>query len=164
MKKQVKLYPFFLFFMLLICHSMMVVAQKEVSAKETTIKNLLDNQRYVFYAESVIPSSGRQRILTSEYTVTILKDSIISDLPYFGRAYAAPIGTADVGIKFTSVDFGYAINPRKKGGWEVNIKPRDGQDVQNMAFTIYGNGKAYLSINSNNRQAISFNGHISDTK
>jgi hypothetical protein len=112
----------------------------------------------------VIPSSGRQRILTSEYTVTVRKDSIISDLPYFGRAYTAPIGTTDGGIKFTSVDFGYAINPRKKGGWEVNIKPRDGQDVQNMAFTIYGNGKAYLSINSNNRQAISFNGHISNTK
>lgn len=91
MKKKVKLYPFFLFLMLLTCHSMMAVAQKEVSAKETAIKNLLDNQRYVFYAESVIPSSGRQRILTSEYTVTILKDSIIAIFPISGELMLPPL-------------------------------------------------------------------------
>ncbi|MDB5277136.1 MAG: hypothetical protein JWR61_2091 [Ferruginibacter sp.] len=164
MKKTVKLLPFFLFLMLFMCIQIVVTAQQKVAAKETTIKNLLDNQRYVFYAESVIPSSGRQRILTTDYTVTILKDSIISDLPYFGRAYAAPIGNTDGGIKFTSVDFDYSINRRKKGGWDVNIKPKDGQDVQNMSLTIYDNGKAYLNVNSNNRQAISFNGRITNIK
>ena len=164
MKKTVKLFPFVLFWMLFTCTAMSVSAQKKVSAKETAIKSLLDNHRYVFYAESALPSSGRQRYLTSEYTVTIVKDSIISDLPYFGRAYAAPIGTTDGGIKFTSVDFDYTVIPRKKGGWEVNIKPKDGQDVQSMILTIYDNGKAYLNVNSNNRQTISFNGHIGNTK
>jgi hypothetical protein len=141
-----------------------VVAQKKLSAKETAIKNFLDSRRYVFYAESVNPSSGRQRFLTSEYKVTVLKDSVISDLPYFGRAYTAPVGTTDGGIKFTSVDFDYTITPGKKGRWDINIKPKDGQDVQNMTFTIYDNGKAYLNVNSNNRQSISFNGHIGNAK
>jgi len=101
-----------------------VIAQKKVSAKETEIKNLLYSQQYIFYAQSVIPSSGRQRFLTSEYTVTISKDTIVCYLPYFGRAYSAMLGTTDGGIKFTSVDFDYTISDRKKGGWEIQKAAR----------------------------------------
>jgi hypothetical protein len=152
--------PFLLFMALFTGNTNIVIAQKKVSAKETEIKNLLYSQQYIFYAQSVIPSSGRQRFLTSEYTVTISKDTIVSYLPYFGRAYSATLGTTDGGIKFTSVDFDYTISDRKKGGWEINIHPKGGQDVQKLNFTVYNNGTAYLFVNSNNRQSISFNGYV----
>jgi hypothetical protein len=159
-----RILPLLLFMAVFTGNTNIVIAQKKVSAKEMEIKNLLYSQQYIFYAQSVIPSSGRQRFLTSEYTVSISKDTIVSYLPYFGRAYSATMGSTDGGIKFTSVDFDYKISERKKGGWEISIHPKGGQDVQKLNFTVYNNGTAYLFVNSNNRQSISFNGYVSARK
>ena len=137
-----------------------LTAQKKPSDKAVQITNMLDSQHYVFYAQSVLPASGRQRYLTSEYTLSVSKDTIICELPYFGRAYSAPIGNTDGGIRFTSVKFTYTKTAEKKGSWRITIKPTDYQDVQQLVLTVYDNGTAYLSVNSNNRQAISFNGSV----
>lgn len=159
-----KLLPIALFLIAVFGSTQFVLAQKLDSTKELAIKNLVDNQQYVFYAESVIPMSGRQRFLTSDYAVAVGKDTVVSDLPYFGKAYSAPIGSTDGGIKFTSTKFEYKVTPRKKGGWDINIKPTDISDVQQLTLTVYKNGTAYLNVNSTNRQSISYNGHISERK
>ncbi len=142
----------------------LLLAQKLTTTKEVAIKKLVENQSYIFYATSVTPLSGRQQFLTSEYTLDVAKDSLVSYLPYFGKAYAMPIGTTDGGIKFTSTKFDYKITLRKKGGWDINIKTKDVSDVQQLTLTIYTNGTSYLNINSTNRQPISYNGRISERK
>ncbi len=164
MKQCKKLFPL-IFLIITFCASVLLVsAQQSGTAKKLAITNLVDSQQYVFYAESVIPMSGRQKFLTSSYTVYISKDTVISDLPFFGRAYSAPINAADGGIKFTSINFDYTSSARKKGGWNITIKPKDVPDVQQLSFTIYTNGTAYLNVNSTNRQSISFNGHVAKNK
>lgn len=164
MKAFKKLAPAVVFLIALLVSTQLVFAQKPATEKELAIQTLVDNQQYVFYAESVSPMSGRQRFLTSDYTVEVSKDTVVSYLPFFGKAYAAPIGSTDGGIKFTSTNFEYKITPRKKGGWDINIKPKDVSDVQQLSLTVYKNGTAYLSVNSTNRQSISYNGHISEKK
>ncbi len=139
-------------------------AQDKKPTKEIITQNLIANQQYVFYAQYAMPMSGRQRYLTSEYTLTVLKDTIQCDLPYFGRAYSAPMNPSDAGIKFTSTKFDYTIDSTKKGNWKVAIKPKDAQAVQVMNLTIFSNGTASLNVNSTNRQAISFNGYIAEKK
>ena len=139
-------------------------AQKPPSEKEIAITKLVDSQRYVFYAEKVNPSGGGQKILTSEYTLKVSKDTIICDLPYFGRAYSAPIGTTDGGIVFTTTDFEYKNEPRKKGGWDIFIRPKDVQGGQQVNMTIFSNGNTSVQVTSNNRQPISFNGYIEERK
>ena len=81
-----KLLPAALFLIAVFGSTQLVLAQKSDSTKELAIKNLVDNQQYVFYAESVTPMSGRQRFLTSDYAVAVGKDTVVSDLPYFGKA------------------------------------------------------------------------------
>lgn len=164
MKAFKKLVPAVVFLIVLLVSTQLVFAQKTATEKELAIQTLVDNQQYVFFAESVSPMSGRQRFLTSDYTVEVSKDTVVSYLPFFGKAYAAPIGSTDGGIKFTSTKFEYKITPRKKGGWDINIKPKDVSDVQQLSLTVYKNGTAYLSVNSTNRQSISYNGHISEKK
>jgi hypothetical protein len=142
----------------------LVTAQKSTPAKEAVIKNLVNSQQYVFYAQSALPMSGRQRFLTSEYTLYVSKDTVISDLPYFGRAYSAPINLAGGGINFTSTSFDYQLKARKKGGWDITIKPKDTPEVQQLMMTIFENGTTSLRVSSNNRQPISFNGYITTRK
>jgi hypothetical protein len=90
----------------------------------------------------------------------VLGDSIVSFLPYFGRAYSAPLDPTKGGIQFTSTDFEYDQTARNKGGWIINIKPRDVQDVRQLTLTVTQSGSASLQVISTNRQGISFNGRI----
>src|SRR6185436_5082371 len=65
--------------------------QDKQAAKDAAIKLLVDSQNYVFVVQSAMPLSGRVRQLTSDYDLRVTKTSVISYLPYFGRAYQAPI-------------------------------------------------------------------------
>jgi hypothetical protein len=130
-------------------------------SKTAAMKSLVESGVYVFTAQSVMPMSGRVRQLTTDnYTLKISKEKITSDLPYFGQAYTAPIDPTNTGIQFTSKDFSYTLTPRKKGGWDVLIKPKDYKDVQQMTLSISSAGYASLQVISNSRQAISFNGIV----
>ena len=133
---------------------------KKDSAKIASITSMIISQHYTFKAQSVTPMSGRLRQLTSEYDLQVSKDAIVSHLPYFGRAYSAPIGSSDGGFQFTSKDFEYTLTNKKKGGWDVNIKYKDAGDTKQMQLSIFNNGSASLQVISNNRQPISFNGVV----
>lgn len=118
-----------IFFLLafLICWQVSAQDSKKETAggQGEAIKQLVDAQRYVFVAQSESPQAGGVRQLTSLYTLTVLPDTIISDLPYIGRTYQATSGSSDGGIKFTSLKFEYSARDKKKGGWQISVKPKD---------------------------------------
>lgn len=130
---------------------------------KSVVQNLIEKKEFVFKAQTVIPLTGRSRQLTSDYDVKFMGDSIIAYLPYFGRAYSAGYGEGG-GVDFTSTKFDYNTTPRKKGGWDVAIKPRDAKNIQSLNFTISENGSASLQVTSNNRQSISYVGYIVERK
>ncbi|HEX9508930.1 MAG TPA: DUF4251 domain-containing protein [Puia sp.] len=164
MPKNLLKKTFFFFILALLSQSTLLYAQSTKADKQAEkaagIKNLVDSQNFVFKAQSAMPMSGRTRQLTSDYDLKVTKDQIVSYLPYFGRAYTAPIDPSQGGIQFTSKDFDYTVEARKKGGWDVQIKPKDYRDVQQMSLSISENGYATLQVTSTNRQAISFYGYI----
>lgn len=134
------------------------------AAKKEAVKNMISAQQYVFRAQSVQPLSAATRQLTSEYDVGITKEKVTSYLPYFGRAYSAPVNSSQGGIQFTSTSFEYTATDRKKGGWEISIKPKDAPEVQQLNLTISEDGYATLNVTSTNRQPISFTGVIEAPK
>lgn len=144
-------------------------AQTSVKPKESEktkkIKELISNRNYQFQAQTVFPMSGRTRQIAGEgYDVTVSKDTVNSYLPYFGRAYAAPIDPSKGGIQFISKDFEYTEAPGKKGGWDITIKPKDVRDVQQFFLSVSEDGYASLQVTSTNRQPISFNGIIAEKR
>ena len=141
-------------------------ARKErQAAKTASIKKLLDEKDYIFKANLVTPETGGQHQLTSEYDLTVTKDTVKAWLPYFGRAYIAPTDPTDGGIKFNYTNFDYSTKQNKNGSWDVLIKPRDKnisdmRDVQSLRLTISTSGYASLQVISSNRDPISFDGII----
>lgn len=130
---------------------------------KSVVQDFIKSKEFVFKAQTVMPMTGASRQLTSEYDVKFLSDSIVAYLPYFGRAYSAGYGEGG-GIDFTSTKFDYKVKQRRKGGWDIAIKPLDAKDIQQLNFTISENGYATLQVTSNNRQPISFNGYIIERK
>jgi hypothetical protein len=131
------------------------------TTKEAHVKTKMDAKRYTVMANYVLPQRGGGRQLTSEYDLRITPDSVISFLPYFGQAYFdVPYGGTDGGIKFTSTKFSYEIKAKKKGGWEITIKPADVKNIDRLLLNVSADGYASFSVNSANRDVITFDGYI----
>lgn len=160
--RVIKLSLIFLSFttMLLSCSSTKQTSSYKSDLSAAEIKNMIDSHGFIFVAESLNPLRGRFRTLTSRYDVAVSQDSLSADLPYFGRAYSLPIDPSQGGIKFTATKFSYDVTQPKSNKWNVTIKPQDGGDVQQLNFAIFDNGSASLSVSSNSKDPISYNGHL----
>lgn len=134
-------------------------AQNSKTEKED-ISGLIEAKRFVFQAQSVSPLRGGSRQLSPGYNLLVLPDTVTSDLPFFGRAYQASPGAIGGGVKFTSTDFEYTVKDRKKGGWDIAIKPKDVSNSQQVFISVSKNGNASVRIISTDREAISFNGFV----
>lgn len=130
---------------------------------DTPVETLIESKNYVFKAQSVSPPRGRFTQLTSDYDLVVSGDSVTAFLPYFGRAFA-PVTPSDGGIKFSTANVGYEAAKRKKSGWEIVIRPKDGNDVQTLYLTVFDNRRASLRVSSVNRESITFNGYILEGK
>lgn len=145
-----------------------VIHAQDTNSKEggkvSNIKNMIMAKDFAFIAQSVSPMGGATRQLTSIYDLKVSKDSIVSFLPYFGRAYTAPMNPSEGGINFTSTKFQYTTTERRRGGWNILVKLEDAADTRQLSLTVSESGSASLQVTSNNRQPVSFNGYITERK
>ena len=132
--------------------------------RDSVIRNIIETKTYTSVAQTAQPTAGRIRQLTSTYQLDVNKDTVVSDLPYFGRAYTAPIDPSQGGIQFTSTQFEYVTTPKKKGGWTILIKPKENTDARQLILDVSSSGFANLQVLSNNRQSISFAGYVTNRK
>lgn len=137
-----------------LCGWAVVHAQNPVDIQE-----LLASRKFSFVPQSVMPVSGGSRQVISDYRVKLSGDSLEAYLPYFGRANA-PILPDEAGIDFISTSFEYKWKKGKKKTWELSIRPKDGEGVRQMNFTLYSNANARLFVNSTNKQPITYFGYV----
>lgn len=141
-------------------------AQEKKSKKEIkqekfdqTIE-LINKGDFKFEAKRAFPQGGRSIDLTTNYGFITLKQTHAEgDLPYFGRAYTASYG-GDGGIKFDSemVDKKIEVN-EKKQRVIISFEVRD-KDNYKVTMDVGYNGNTSVSITSNNRSHISYQGEI----
>lgn len=147
-------------------------SQKNSSGNSANFTYLIDQQHYTFVAQQVtptedarlntrdlFPNSTNLYQLTSRYDLRITPDSVIAYLPFFGRSYTAPVNPSEGGIKFTSTNFSYKTSIRKKN-YEIEISPKDNNEVRNLYLSISPSGYASLRISSLNKTPIGYNGII----
>lgn len=135
----------------------------ESLSKQETIAQItqkIKSGSYTFVAQRAMPMEGNTINLNSSFALKISKDSIDSYLPYYGRAYTAPLSTTEGGIKFVSTDFQYTISDKAKGMWDISIIPNDNQKRYKLRLDIGDTGYGTLTVLDTNRQSISFYGVI----
>jgi len=131
-------------------------------ANTSAVKDMLESKTFIFKVQTVIPAAGASRQVNNEYDVRITPEKIVSYLPYFGRAFTAPIDPSNAGYNFTSKEYDYKLKERRKGGWELAVKIKDVTDVRTFNFIIFENGNATLQVTSNSKQTISYSGTIAN--
>lgn len=150
---------FFLLVTVWSCGSTQSAAEKERLASE--VKEALAQSSFRFEATYAYPTGYRPIYLSPYYDVTVSPDSVKAYLPYYGRAYRAPMDPREGGFQFTSTDFTYRYGPgTRKGSWMAHITIFDLDRPVTLSFDIWENGSARLVVNDFNRQAISFQGDL----
>lgn len=138
------------------CKSGNTVSKAEALAELT---GKVDSMNYTFVPQSMNPLRGQSRSISYSYFLKVRQDTVSAYLPFFGRAYTAPL-TGDGGINFDSTDFEYSVSEKKKGEWDVKIKINDDRRGYELSLQIGDSGYGYLSVRDNTRDPISFYGKI----
>ena len=113
-----------------------------------------------------MPNGNSSRMLDLDYGYTmVLKEKELDvTLPYFGRMFNPSYDTSKNSYRFTSKDFTLSKILNKKGNLVYTISPKDVDHVRVIYIEVYKNGSAYVSIDSNDRQPISYNGYLMKNK
>ncbi|WP_299178791.1 DUF4251 domain-containing protein [uncultured Chryseobacterium sp.] len=143
-----------------------------------TVEAWVNSQEFTFYAQRAnptnydvintinsMPNATSSRVLNLDngsYTLELKNNVLEVVLPYFGRSYKANY-SGDNSYRFTSKDYTINKTRNKKGNWIVKIQPNDVNNVREIIIEVFKNGKALVSMTSNDRQPISYDGYISKT-
>src|SRR3546814_9879596 len=93
-------------------------AREQKQEKAEAVQKMVRDADFMFNAQIALPMSGNSRHLTSAYHITVSGDTLVSYLPYFGRAYRAPADLTGGGIDFKSTDFEYTRSEERRVGKE----------------------------------------------
>jgi len=130
--------------------------------KQKQTEAMINAKEFVFIANTALPSGYRSVNLTTNTNyVKFHPDLIDSYMPYYGTAYGGVgYGTGDTGLKFEGKPEEYTVTKGKKN-YQVNAVVKAEHDTFRLSLSVGFEGSASLSIISNNRSSISYNGEIS---
>jgi len=156
MKTQISSIAALLLFFMSSCSGLKTAPEtiKEITAK-------VESKDFTVVVNSANPMRMKPVFLTSEYDLRIKNDSAFAYLPYYGVAHVAPFDASEGGIKFATLMTDYKITPnRKSTGWEITFRVKSSFSTYDIRMNIFNNGSTTVSINSYERDMISFDGEI----
>ncbi len=167
MKNTVLMSVMFLLTFLFSCTSQTYVDEKSldqfINSNEFTFmaKRANPTNFDVINVMNSMPNNNSARMLNLDYGYSVLKDKELTvNLPYFGRLFNPSYDTSKNSYNFTSKDFTISKVQNKKGNWVYTISPKDQNNIKVIYLEIFKNGAAFVSIDSSDRQAISYDGYI----
>jgi hypothetical protein len=132
-------------------------------AVQQQVDSLMNAREYVFTGENAYPTGYRTVTLTGRQNqVKFHPEMIESDMPYFGKANSnvAYASSSGGGLKFSGKPEEYTFEKKKKN-YQVGMVVREPGDSYRISLVVQFSGDASLTIISNNRSPISYNGYIS---
>lgn len=138
-------------------------SQEKITAeqKSAQIQDSIHARTFTVEFNYVNPMRMPPHYLTTAYTLRLRGDSLVSELPYFGRAYRANPADNDRSPLSFSGRVGEARTIKgKKNDYTITLKTKNGIELLEYTLNLFSNGQAYLSVSSSDREPISFNGAI----
>ena len=127
------------------------------------VKAGLAEKRFSINVDRMYPMKGGSKSVSFGYGVEVRNDSLISYLPYFGRAYDIPYGGGK-GLNFSERIGSYRDIPGKNGLHVIDIEVTNTEDTYFYSIKVYDNGSSSIDVQSCNREHISYTGQMDFTK
>jgi len=127
---------------------------------QNQIEALIGTKEFVFKANTASPIGFKTVGLTPNlYYVRFQPDLVVSFMPYYGKAYGNMGFSNDTGLNFEGIPEEFTSSTGKKS-YQVKVKVSSEGNAYTLIITIRFDGVTSLSISSNNRSNIVFDGYI----
>jgi hypothetical protein len=142
------------------CSTLTSAERAEREAKiERAVAKMLAEHRYAVTVNMMFPRNGRAQNVTSDYSLEVRGDSLVSYLPYYGRAYSVPFGGGK-GLNFATLIKNYHSEKGKKGNTRVEIEVDNTEDCIRYSLDIFPNGSTTIDVIARERDPISYSGQM----
>lgn len=98
---------------------------------------------------------GRSVSLTDGFFLELRGDSVVSRLPYFGRAYTPTLGTGSV-LDFEARATGLSKGRTADGALSIEFSARTTEDSFRFRVRVYDGDRATVDVRPQRRDQISF--------
>lgn len=127
--------------------------------KAEMIDKAVCNRDFKISVRTAYPNRGRSVPLTTDFELRVKGDSVMSYLPYFGRAYNIPYGGGK-GLNFNDVMNDFKITQPKRNKKHIEFNVKNDEDTYKFYIDVFDNGNAYINVMPQQRESISFNGDV----
>jgi hypothetical protein len=134
--------------------------EEEKLQKQKQIEELINTKNFVFKGRWALPMGAKQVDLSSNPNyVKFNPDLMDGYMPFFGTATAGIGFGSDNTIKFKDKPESFNIVKNKKN-FQIDAKVKGENDVYRISLSVTFEGSSSMSIISNNRSTISYQGEI----
>lgn len=138
--------------------------EEERMAIKAHIETLLNSKTFNFSPTTATAQGFRSVGISSEHNyVKFRPDFIESKLPFYGQTYGSMAFGGDEGLSFSGRPDNFSMTNKKKN-FRINAVVNSNVNVYKLILTVRFSGKATLSVSSNNRSPVTFEGWISEVE
>lgn len=131
----------------------------QMAELSVNVTNALNNRDFKIAIDRMYPMRGSSRHVTYGYSVEVRNDTLISYLPYFGRAYNVPYGGGK-GLNFTAPIGSYQEFMKRNGQRHIEIGVTNDEDTYFYTIEVFDNGNSSVDVRARQRERISFSGNL----
>lgn len=142
------------------CSTLTTAEKAEREAKTAqAVAAAINDRHYTVEIEWMYPMSGRARSVLSDFMLEVRGDTLVSYLPYFGRAYNVPYGGGK-GMNFVAPITHYHSAKSGHDATEITLIVDNDEDILQYRLKIFSNGKTNIDVESRKRESISYSGSM----
>lgn len=127
--------------------------------KAVKVKAALSERNYKISIARMYPMRGGSKTVSYGYTVEVRNDTLISYLPFMGRAYNIPYGGGK-GLNFSERIESYQESQKKNGQYQIEIGVTNDEDTYLYIIGVFDNGSSSIEVLSRQRESISYSGEM----
>jgi hypothetical protein len=163
MKRTIFLMTLLLCFTLGNAQNTSSTSQVAPNSGQSAIETLLTSKNFEFVANTVLPlGQPPKNLVGSDYSVTFSPEMIVSNMPYYGRAYRTLMGR-DKGMRFKGAPENFTV-AAEDNNYKAHATVEDENDSYSILLTVEHSGIATLTISSNGRESIEYHGEVVSVK
>ena len=138
------------------CGTLSPAEQAEQARK---IRTALDERRYKIDVRMMYPRRGPSKSVASNWSLEVRGDTLVSYLPYIGRAYNIPYGGGK-GMNFTALIGSYTEEKGRKGERLITMSVDNEEDQFVYRVEVFSDGQATIDVQPRERESISYSGEL----
>ena len=132
---------------------------KRKDGRGQVLKVALMERNYKISVDHMYPMKGGSKNVSPSYSVEVRNDSLISYLPFFGRAYQVPYGGGK-GLNFSERIGSYRESLVKNGHRHIEINVKNDEDSYLYVIDVFDNGNSDIEVQAQQRERISYSGEM----